>query len=345
MLELTWFILWGVLWAVYFLLDGFDLGLGTLMPFLARDERERRLVYNAMGPFWDGNEVWLITAGGVTFAAFPSTYAVMFSTLYTPLMLILFALILRGISFEFRGKEDSPGWRKTWDLAMVVGSFLPALLFGVAFANIFRGLPTRMTAEGYVVFDGTIFSLLNPYGLLGGLVFVLLFLVHGALWAAAKTEGDLGARAGALALKLWPAELVAAAVLLVASWWATPLWNNYLANPVLFVLPLLAVVGLVLVPVFGRQGAWFRAWGANGLAIVAATLWGVAGLWPNLLPSRLDPAATMTAHNSASSPLTLKIMLGVALVFVPIVIAYQTWVYFTFSHKVDDAALAEPEAY
>ena len=139
MLGTIWFILWGVLWAVYFMLDGFDFGLGALMPFLAKNDEEKRIIYNSMGPFWDGNEVWLITAGGVTFAAFPETYAVMFSSMYSALMLVLFALIIRGVSFEFRGKLHNPLWRKLWDTCMFIGSFLPALLFGVAFANIFRG--------------------------------------------------------------------------------------------------------------------------------------------------------------------------------------------------------------
>ena len=169
MLQTIWFLLWGVLWAVYFMLDGFDLGLGTLMPVLAKNDTDRRLIYRAMGPFWDGNEVWLITAGGVTFAAFPTTYAVMFSGLYSPLMLILFALILRGVSFAFRGEVDSPRWRALWDTCLVVGSFLPALLLGVAFANIFRGLP--LDAGG--IYRGSLFTLLNPYGLAGGVLFLV----------------------------------------------------------------------------------------------------------------------------------------------------------------------------
>ena len=169
MLETIWFILWGVLWSVYFMLDGYDLGLGSLLPFLAKNETDRRLVYRAMGPFWDGNEVWLITAGGVTFAAFPTTYAMMFSSLYSPLMLILFALIFRGVSLAFRGEVDNPRWKAFWDGCLVVGSFLPALLFGVAFANIFRGLP--IDAAG--IYQGNLFTLLNPYGLAGGVLFVL----------------------------------------------------------------------------------------------------------------------------------------------------------------------------
>ncbi|HYA02276.1 MAG TPA: cytochrome d ubiquinol oxidase subunit II, partial [Syntrophobacteria bacterium] len=185
MLETTWFVLWGVLWAVYFMLDGFDLGLGSLMPVLARNDTDRRIIYNAMGPFWDGNEVWLISAGGVTFAAFPRAYALLFSSLYTALMLVLFALIFRAVAFEFRGKVDHPAWRKLWDSCLVFGSFLPALLLGVAFANIFRGIP--FDAEG--LYRGSLITLLNPYGLIGGVLFLCLFLVHGSIWLAIKAQG------------------------------------------------------------------------------------------------------------------------------------------------------------
>lgn len=330
MLETMWFVLWGVLWAVYFCLDGFDLGLGTLMPFLAKDERERRVVVNAMGPFWDGNEVWLITAGGVTFAAFPRAYAVMFSSLYTPLMLLLFALIIRGISFEFRNKVDGAGWRRTWDVTLTVGSFLPALLLGVAFANIFMGLP--LDAEG--VLHGNLLTLLNPYGLLGGALFVLLFLVHGAIWLAIKSDGALQQRAARAAGGLWAALVVIAAAFLVASALATPLYDNYLRWPVLWLLPLLAVAGLVLTRVLLAKGAAWQAWFASSATILGCTGFGVGGLYPNLLPSSLDPANSVTAFNAASSPLTLTIMLGIALVMVPVVIAYQTWVYVTFRERI-----------
>ncbi len=224
MLETIWFLLWGILWAVYFMLDGYDLGLGTLMPFMAKTEADRKQIYGAMGPHWDGNEVWLITAGGVTFAAFPTTYAVMFSGLYTALMLILFALILRGVSFVFQGGVDSPGWRKLWDTCLAVGSFLPALLLGVAFANIFQGLP--LDKEG--IFQGTLFTLLNPYGLLGGLLFLFLFLVHGATWGAIKTSGDLQQRLADTAGKLWWILLVTAVMFLLATLRRTDLYDNYL---------------------------------------------------------------------------------------------------------------------
>lgn len=341
MLETIWFVLWGVLWAVYFMLDGFDLGLGTLTPFIARTEADKRVAYNSMGPVWDGNEVWLITAGGVTFAAFPTTYAVMFSSLYSPLLLILFGLIFRAVAFEFRGKVDSPAWRRLWDICHFVGSFGPALLFGVAFANIFQGVPI----DGKGILQGNLLSLLNPYGILGGVLFVLLFLVHGALWLAIKSDQDLEARAGSVAGKLWWALLVVAVIFLGATWFATKLYLNYVQYPVLFVIPLLAVAALLAVKVFIAGRSWWKAWFASSATIVAATLFGVVGLYPNLLPSSLDPAFSMTAFNSASSPLTLKIMLVVALIFVPIVIAYQAWGYYIFREKLTDDDLASEEAY
>jgi cytochrome d ubiquinol oxidase subunit II len=337
MLESIWFVLWGVLWAVYFMLDGFDLGLGALMPLLAKGEDDKKVIYSAMGPFWDGNEVWLLTAGGVTFAAFPGTYAVMFSSLYSALMLLLFALILRGVAFEFRDKVDSPGWRSLWDACLWIGSFAPALLLGVAFANIFKGIPI----DGQGVYQGTIFTLLNPYGLLGGIFFVLLFAQHGALWLAIKAVGKLEQRAQAMARRLWPVLLAAAVVFLAATWMATGLYANYLAQPVLWVLPLLAVAALLGTRAMMAKDSWGRAWIASAATIVACTLFGVVGLYPAMLPSSLDAAFSRTIHNSASSPLTLKIMLGVALVMVPVVIGYQTWAYLTFRHKLTPEEMAK----
>jgi cytochrome d ubiquinol oxidase subunit II len=341
MLETIWFLLWGVLWGIYFALDGFDLGLGSLSPFIAKNDTETRLVYNSMGPFWDGNEVWLITAGGVTFAAFPTTYAVMFSSLYTPLLLILFGLIIRAVSFEFRGKLESPAWRKLWDTCLFIGSFAPALLFGVAFANIFQGVP--VDTQG--VFQGNLLSLLNPYGILGGALFVLLFLLHGALWLAIKNVGELHDRGLGAAAMIWPVLVIVAVAFLVASYYATPLWDNYLSAPVLLILPLITVTALLLIRWFIAVAAVWKAWFASGITIFTATLFGVVGLYPNIFPSSLDPAATLTIYNSSSSELTLKIMLGVALVFVPIVIGYQTWAYMVFSHKITEEDLAYDEAY
>jgi cytochrome d ubiquinol oxidase subunit II len=341
MLETIWFAIWGVAWAVYLTLDGFDLGLGTLFHFVAKKETEKRILVNAMGPFWDGNEVWLITAGGVTFAAFPTAYAVMFSALYTPLLLLLFALILRGVAFEFRGKVDSDVWRKVWDMALVFGSFLPALLLGVAFANLFEGIP--VDADG--VLHGNLFTLLNPYGLAGGAFFVAAFIHHGALWLSVKARGDLQIRARRLALRLWFVAMAAAVAFLAMTWTCTRLWQNLLGRPVFLALPALAVAGLVASPLFLKSGRNWAAWGVSAVFIAMATLFGVAGMFPNIVGSSLDPAFSATAFNSASSSLTLEIMLGVVLVFLPVVICYQTWVYVRFGGPVTRESVEDGPSY
>jgi len=328
-LQITWFVLWGVLWAVYFMLDGFVLGAGMLHRYLGTTEGERRVIINTFGPVWDGNEVWLITAGGATFAAFPTTYALMFSYLYTALLLLLFALIVRGVSFEFRSKLEGERWKGAWDTAIMVCSFLPALLFGVAFGNIFRGLP--MDASGY---QGSFFYLLNPFGLLTGALFVLLFVVHGALYLSAKTDGELATRALATANRLWPFLLVIAAAFLVAAYPATGLYGNYLTTPALLLFPLLAVAALVSIRVCTARNNVLAAFAASCSTIVLVVATGVTGLFPNLIPSSIDPAYSQTIYNSSSSQYTLRIMTIVALVFVPIVIAYKIWVYRIFRAKV-----------
>jgi cytochrome d ubiquinol oxidase subunit II len=340
-LQSIWFYLWGLLWAVFFITDGFDFGVGSLYPFLGKTDRDKRVMINSVGPLWDGNEVWLLTAGGVTFAAFPLVYAVMFSSLYSALMLILFALILRGVSFEFRGKVKHPAWIKLWDTCIFIGSVLPAILFGVAFANIFQGLPL----DENNLFQGNLLSLLNPYGLLGGVLFLFFFLVHGALWLSIRTEGDLQQRAIRTANRLWPILLAVAVVFLAYSAAATPLYQNYLAHPILFIVILAAVAGLVGIKFFLAKNAYFSAWFASALAIAGATFFGIVGLFPNLFPSSINPEYSLTAFNASSSPLTLKIMLMVVLLFIPIVIVYQIWSYHIFSGKLTDEDLDLEEAY
>ncbi len=341
MIESIWFFTWGILWAIYFTLDGYDLGLASLRPLISKSDTDTRIIYNVMGPYWDGNEVWLITAGGVTFAAFPITYAVMFSTLYSPLLLILFCLIIRAVSFEFRGKLDSPAWRKLWDTCQFIGSFGPALLFGVAFANIFQGIPF----DDKGIMHGTLLGLLNPYGLVGGVLFVLLFLVHGGLWLIVKTEGPLMQRAAIVVGALWYLLALVAVVFLIHTRYATTLWDNYLNYPVLFIVPLITVLALFAVKYFMTKESYLAAWVASSLTIFTATMFGIVGLYPVLFPSSLNPAWSLTAFNSSSTPYTLKIMLTVALIFVPIVIAYQTWVYFIFRDKVTAESIAHDEAY
>jgi len=297
-------------------------------------------MHEATGPVWSANEVWLLTAGGVTFAAFPRVYATMFSALYAPLMLVLFALIVRGVASEFRQHVDAPRWRGLWDGCLFVGSLLPAILLGVAFANIFRGLP--LAADGY---HGTLLSLLNPYGLCGGALFLLLFAVHGALWLGVKTEGELRGQAVSAARKLWPPLLIVAVIFLIASWFNTPLYRNYLTHPVLWLVVLMTVAALLAQRVWLEQGKAWSAWAASAVTIAGATFFGVIGLYPNMFPSRLDPAASLTAFNASSSPMTLTIMLVVAAIFVPIVLAYQVWTYRTFAHRLSADDLAADEGY
>jgi cytochrome bd ubiquinol oxidase subunit II len=340
-LQFTWFILWAVLWAVYFMLDGFVLGIGMLSGVLGKNDMEKRILINSVGPVWNGNEVWLITAGGATFAAFPTTYALMFSYLYTALLLLLFALIIRGVAFEFRGKGDTQTWTSWADVAIILSGFVPALLFGVAFGNIFKGLP--MDAMGY---HGSLLTLLNPYGLITGALFVLLFAVHGALYASVKTTGELSMRGRRLAGKLWVPLLIVAVVFLGLTKFATGLYDNYFRWPVLMIIPVVAVGSLVAVKYFTAKDEMFKAFAFSCVTILFVTFTGVAGLYPNLIPSSIAPAYSLTIFNSSSSQYTLAIMTAVALIFVPIVIVYKIWVYRVFRARVDEKeVMGNSEAY
>ena len=331
MLETVWFGIWGFLWAVYFVLDGFDLGLGVLQPALAKDDSDREDIYLAIGPFWDGNEVWLVAAGGVTFAAFPALYAVLFSSFYSVLMLILFALILRAVSIELGGETKGERGKSLWRGALAIGSLVAAFFFGVLFANIFRGIPI----DGAGVYQGTLMTFLNPYALVGGLLFLALFILHGSLWLAVKTDGPLQGRAGHVAAWLWLAVLLSAVVFLVLSALQTDLFVRYLDRPVLMVIPLIAVGGMVMIRFWIGKREWGRAWWASCVFIIGVVAFGVVGLYPSMLLSSMDRAFSLTAHTAAASPMTLKIMLGVVLVFVPVIALYQGWVYRLFGGKVD----------
>ena len=333
-METIWFFLWTLLWAVYFILDGFDLGMGTLMPAVARNDMERRIIFNAQGPFWDGNEVWLITAGGVTFAAFPNAYAVLFSALYAPRLILLFCLIFRAVALEFRNKIENPLWKNVCDLGLFLGSFAPALLLGVAFANLFMGIPIDQNG----VYHGNLFMLLNPYGLAGGVLFVLMFCYHGSLWLQLKSEGAIQARALTASRILWPLLLAAVLAVLALSASYTDMYTRIAEHPVVWSFLILAVVGL-LATRLSLEGSTLGAWVGSAVFILGLTFFGVFGMYPGIILSSIDPAYSVTIFNGASSPLTLKIMLGVTLAAVPVVIVYQAWVFWTFRHKVTEEAI------
>lgn len=341
MLETTWFLIWTLLWAVYFILDGFDLGLGTLMPFICTSEQDRRMCYNASGPFWDGNEVWLIAAGGITFAAFPKVYAVMFSALYAPLLLLLFALIIRACSYEFRGMVEHPIWRAFWDWIHFIVNLLACVVLGVFFANLFMGIPFDING----VYHGNLLRLFNPYGLAGGLFFLIMFMMHGAIWLTIRTTGDLQTRALAAAGILWVCTACLLVLFLVLTFFYTSLFSNYFSMPWLLVIPLLAILALLLIPRMLNEGKVWCAWFSSAAFILLVTFFGVLGMYPAMLISSLDPAATITAFNGSSTTNTLEIMLGVCLVMVPIVVLYQFWMYRLFSKPLNQKDLEDGHAY
>ncbi len=327
--QIILFVLWGLLWAVYFMLDGFDFGVGMLLPFLGKDGKEKAMVIKTIGPVWDGNEVWLITAGAVTFAAFPETYALMFSYLYSAVLLILFSLILRGVSLEFWGKVESARWKIIWSACISVGSLVPALLFGIVFGNIFRGLP--MDAAGY---HGTLMSLLNPYGILVGVLFVVLFLLHGSLWLTLKTADSPSEAAAEVADKLWYILVVISVGLFIYTGYATRLFLNYSGNGILLVIPASAVFSFIAMKVLSLRRQYAKAFFFSSLVVLMITMTAIIGLYPNLIPSSVDPNYSLTIFNSSSSFYTLKIMIVVTLIFLPIVISCQIWVYRVFRHRV-----------
>ncbi|MCL8027215.1 cytochrome d ubiquinol oxidase subunit II [Nocardioides bruguierae] len=327
-MELTtvWFTLIAVLWIGYFALEGFDFGVGMLLPVLARDEREKRVLINTIGPVWDGNEVWVLVAGGATFAAFPEWYATLFSGFYLPLLLILVGLIVRGLAFEYRHKRADAAWRRNWDLALIIGSVVPALLWGVAFANILRGVPIE-ELNGHLEYTGGFFNLLNPYALLGGLMTLTLFLTHGAMYVALKTDGDIRHRARALAVRTG----IGAAVIAVAFLLWTQVMTGSVASAVAFVVAALCLVGGIAAAAVGREG-----WAFLGTFVTIAA--GVAGLFlalfPDVMPSSIDAAYSLTTTNAAATSYTLTVMTVVAVVFTPIVLAYQAWSYWVFRKRI-----------
>lgn len=327
-LNILWFILVAVLYIGFFVLEGFDFGVGMLLPFVGKNDTERRMVINAIGPHWDGNEVWLLTAGGATFAAFPHWYATMFSGFYLALFLLLLGLIIRGVAFEYRSKNESARWRNNWDWVIFVGSFLPALLLGVAFANLVRGLPI----DANMVYTGGFWYLLNPYSLLGGVVAVMLFLLHGAFFINLKTTGELKERAHNLARKLWLWTTVIFFAFVVWTYFATDILEHLGVNP--GVVPLTAAIAILLAGYFSRRGQTGWAFGMTSatIAFTVVTLFMI--LFPRVMISTLNPEWSLTIYTAASSQYTLRVMTIVAIIFLPFVLGYQAWSYWAFRKRV-----------
>jgi cytochrome d ubiquinol oxidase subunit II len=327
-LQTLWFVLIAVLWIGFYFLEGFDFGVGMLLPFLGKKDEERRAIINTIGPAWDGNEVWLLTAGGATFAAFPHWYATMFSGFYLAFFLLLVGLIVRGISFEYRSKDANPRWRHTFDWMIAIGSFLPSLLFGTAFANLAQGVPI----DEHMMFTGNLLTLLNPFGIIGGLTMVSVFLLHGANFLTLKLDGELRERARSAARRIyWPA---AATVLLLAA--STYVFTDISTKigihpgfiPIASVLVLLFTIYLIN----RRREGW--AFIFTGLHIVLTQIAFFTLMFPRVMISSTNPAWNLTIYNASSSQYSLGVMSIVALIFLPIVLAYQGWTYYVFRRRV-----------
>lgn len=325
--QVLWFILVTVLFIGFFFLEGFDYGVGMLLPFLGKKDEERRAIINTIGPVWDSNEVWMITAGGAMFASFPQVYATLFSGFYLALVLMLVALIVRGVAFEYRHKSAAAS-RSNWDWALFFGSAVPALLWGVAVGNLMRGF----AIDENMNYWGGLLPLLNPYSILGGLVFVALFLMHGANYLAIKTEGEVEKRAKEFSFKAWIVATVLTVAFVAWTFFETDILTKSGVNGL--IPALLAAVALLTVGYFNKVGKFGSAFIGGSLAIVFATVMVFAGLFPRILISSLDPAYSLTIQNASASPLTLQTMTIVTVIFLPIVLVYLGWTYYIFRKRV-----------
>jgi cytochrome d ubiquinol oxidase subunit II len=327
-LQTLWFILIAVLWIGFFFLEGFDFGVGMLLPFLGKKDEERRAIINTIGSVWDGNEVWLLTAGGATFAAFPHWYATMFSGFYLALFLLLVGLILRGISFEYRSKDSNPAWRNRFDWMIAIGSFLASLLLGAAFANLARGVPI----DENMMYTGNLFTLLNPYGLIGGLTTVIVFVLHGANFLGLKLDGELRERVVTLSKKIYVAAAVITTILLVSTYFYTDISSKLGVNP--GVTPIASYIALLVTIYFINRKMEGWAFIMTALHIVLTQVTFFTLMFPRVMISSTNAAYSLTIYNASSSQYTLTVMSIVALIFVPIVLVYQGWTYYMFRKRI-----------
>jgi cytochrome d ubiquinol oxidase subunit II len=329
-LNTIWFLLIGYLLIGYAILDGFDLGVGVLHLF-TRSAHERKVYLNAIGPFWDGNEVWLVTGGASLFAAFPIVYATVFSGFYLALYLLLVGLIMRAVAIEFRGKIATPGWQRFWDWTFGIGSLLPAILFGVAVGNVLGGLP--IDASG--AYTGTFFGLLNPYAILIGILSLVMLTMHGALYLVWKTEGEIQERVHRWVLGSWIVFLVLYLLATLASIvYAGYLFENLAPNPLFYSLAGLLILGLILIPVLTRAGKPLGAFLSSSLTIACIMGLTALSMYPRLAPSRTGLSYSLTIYNASSSPLTLKTMAVIAAIGLPLVLVYTVVAYWLFRGKV-----------
>jgi cytochrome d ubiquinol oxidase subunit II len=360
-LRLIWWVLVGTLLIGFALTDGFDMGVGTLLPFLGRNDDERRVMINTVGPHWDGNQVWFILAGGAVFAAWPPVYATAFSGFYIALLLVLFALFFRPVGFDYRGKLDNATWKSAWDWGLFAGSMVPALVFGVAFGNLLQGVPFYVDETMRAYYQGSFFALLNPFALLAGILSLSMLVLHGATYLQMRTEGELQSRARVTAQ--FAGIAVIAAFALAGLWLAfgidgyrivsgaahdavsNPLakvverapgaWlANYSLYPAMIVAPVLAFIGAIGAVVMSGKGRSVWAFIASGLTIVGVILTAGFSMFPFIMPSSLRPSSSLTLWDATSSLHTLTLMFWATLVFLPIVLAYTIWVYRVMSGKV-----------
>ncbi|MCH9831394.1 MAG: cytochrome d ubiquinol oxidase subunit II [Actinomycetia bacterium] len=340
----VWFILIAVLWIGYFILDGFDLGVGILLPFLGRDDLRRRVMINTIGPVWDGNEVWLLVAGGATFAAFPLWYATMFSGFYLAFFALLLALIIRGVAFEYRAKQDSHSWRYRWDAAIFIGSVLPAFLFGVAFGNVVGGSPIEPTPGSDPTssinfnYAGNFFDLLNPFSITLGLMTLLVFTAHGAIFLALKTSGEVREAARSAVVKVG---LVAAVVAVIALLWAQTFSGRVAITLPMVLVAAIAWLGAIGLTRMGRDG-WAFVLSSTTILLAVASLF--VGLFPNVMVSSIDSAFNLTVDNASSAAYTLTVMTWVAVVMTPVVVIYQGWTYWVFRKRISTSMIPEQPA-
>ncbi len=327
-LNTLWFILIAVLFIGFFFLEGFDYGVGILLPFLGKEDNERRAIINSIGTNWDGNEVWMITAGGAMFAAFPNWYATLFSGFYLALVVMLLALIARGVAFEYRSKKDDTAWRNRWDWIIFIGSIVPALLWGVAISNIIRGVPIDQNMN----FTGNFFTLLNPYSLVGGVAAVLLFTLHGSIFLSLKLTDNLLERAQKTAMKLWLPTTALLFIYVIYGYYDTDMFSKLGINP--GIVPILAGLAILSVGYLLKIKKEGWAFVMTGITIAFSTITIFMGLFPRVMVSSTNPDWSLTIYNASSSPYTLTVMSFVALIFVPIVLVYQAWSYWIFRKRI-----------